>query len=474
MSRKFVSAIEQFARRNEIDLITFPKGRRKEEVAQEYLESSDIKEGVLFIGKAQEFHKVVRTVKRVNKETGKSYPWLAMSRAPVNQYYFYCVDPDFGLFFIKLSSYFPYNGKVCLNGHEYAKCQLDQRGIGYEALENGFLSCEDPKALRRICQGLSDTKIERLVRKWFAKLPHPFPPKDRRAGYRYEISMLQAEMALTQVFDRPVSGRAFFDQVIRENLDLGRPDHVQLIFDRRILPKTEARFRTRVITHGVIPSVHLDYKSSRIKQYFKCGRALRTETVVNNTYDFGIKRKICNLSELREMGLKANRRLLDVQRFSSDSWMSEDQFDHITKPQVVGKQRATAIRFGDHRAMALLAALLVFRLSPCGFRNRDLRDHVAPLLGWTPEQTTQGKMTYDLRRLRLHGLIERTSGYRYHVTNLGFRAAAFLTKAYGRLFKPAACGFADVDHAPTRDLRNAFRRIDIAIEGFCREQRIIA
>ena len=109
--------------------------------------------------------------------------------------------------------------------------------------------------------------------------------------------MLQAEMALTQVFDRPVSGRAFFDQVIRENLDLGRPDHVHLIFDRRILPKTEARFRARVITHGVIPSVHLDYKSSRIKQYFKCGRALRTETVVNNTYDFGIKRKICNLSE---------------------------------------------------------------------------------------------------------------------------------------------------------------------------------
>jgi hypothetical protein len=474
MSRHFVATIERFAHERKLDVITFTKGQRKEDVAQEYLASSDDQEKVLFIGKAQEVHKVVRTERRMNPNTGASYAWLTMSRAPINQYYFYCFDDDFGPFFIKFSSYFPYNGKVCINGHEYAKRQLAKRGVAFEALENGFLSCENPKALQCICDGLSEKKIEALIRKWFAKLPHPFPPKDRSAGFRYEISIIQAEMARTQVFDRPLSGRVFFDDVIRHNLDLGRPEQAQLIFDRRILRKNKQRFRTRVITHGVIPSLHIDFKSSRIKQYFKGGRALRTETVINNTLDFGVRKKLPNLPELREVGFQANRRLLDVQRISSDCWIAEEQFDRLTRPQVVGSQRAPALRFGDHRAMALLAALLVFHLLPRGFRNRDLRDHVAPLLGCNSEQMTQGKVTYDLRRLRLHGLIERSSGYRYRVTDLGFRAASFFLLSYGRLLRPASAAFACFPNAPTRQLERAFQELDAAVRHLWEDPPMVA
>ena len=168
--------------------------------------------------------------------TGMTYPWVVDASAMVNHYYFYCVDDDFGPFFLKFCSYFPYNAKLCINGNEYAKCQLRKRGIDFEALDNGVLSCADPKALQRICDGLDDKKIDRLLRKWLARLPHPFDPRDRRAGYRYALSILQAEFALTQVLDRPVAGRIFFEQVIRENLDIGRPGQVQLIFDRRVKP----------------------------------------------------------------------------------------------------------------------------------------------------------------------------------------------------------------------------------------------
>ncbi|MGH8563777.1 MAG: hypothetical protein ACREXW_06660 [Gammaproteobacteria bacterium] len=95
------------------------------------------------------------------------------------------------------------------------------------------------------------------------------------------MSILQAEFSLTQVLDRPLTGRVFFEEVIRENLDLGRPSQVQLIFDRRVTRRTPGRFRSRVITEGVVPSLHVDYKSSRIKQYHKEGRALQTETTIN-------------------------------------------------------------------------------------------------------------------------------------------------------------------------------------------------
>ena len=77
-----------------------------------------------------------------------------------------------------------------------------------------------------------------MLRRWLARLPHPYIPQDRQAGYRYDLSILQAEFSLTQILDRPLSGRIFFEEIIRENLDLGRPDQVQLIFNRRVTKRT--------------------------------------------------------------------------------------------------------------------------------------------------------------------------------------------------------------------------------------------
>jgi hypothetical protein len=281
MTRAFVDALEDFARSNQLDVVTFEKKQRKEEVAAEYLRRFRGEEGVLFVGKAQEKAPVFRTERRKNPQTGASYAWLYRSTGMVNQYYVYALDRDFGPFFLKFCSYFPYNAKLCINGHEYAKRQLKQRGIKHEALDNGILTCDDPVMLQRICDQLSAAQIDALLRKWLRRLPHPFTAKDRSRDIRYNLSILQAEFSLTQVLDQPVTGRVFFEEVIRENLDIGRPDQVQLIFDRAIVRRgprpTPGRFRTRVITEGVYPSLHVDYKATRIKQYHKEGRALRTE-----------------------------------------------------------------------------------------------------------------------------------------------------------------------------------------------------
>ena len=275
----------------------------------------------------------------------------------------------------------------------------------------------NPKRLQQLCDGLSAAKIDALLRKWLTRLPHPFTGQNRKAGYRYDVSILQAELSLTQVLDRPWTGRIFFDEVIRENLDLGRPDQVQLIFGRRVTKQTPGRFRTRVLTEGVTPSLHSDYKRSRIKQYHKEGRALRTETTINESRDFRLGKRLVNLPALRQIGFQANRRLLDVQQISQDCAVGEDAFRRLSEPVLVEDQRASALRFADATVQALLSALLVFRLLPRGFSNRDLRDHWTPLLGKTPEALTPGQMTYHLRRLRLHGLIERVpKSHRYRVT----------------------------------------------------------
>jgi hypothetical protein len=128
-----------------------------------------------------------------------------------------------------------------------------------------------------------------------------------------------------------VTGRIFFEEVIRENLDIGRPKQVQLIFDRWVTRSTPGLFRTRVITDGVIPSLHVDYKGTRIKQYHKEGRALRTETTINNANDFYIGKRPHNLPALRRIGFQANRRLLEVQKITHDCIMAEETFQQINR-----------------------------------------------------------------------------------------------------------------------------------------------
>ncbi len=465
ISAAFVAAIKAFAERENVPLIDFKRGQRKDDIAKAHLARFSGDEGILFVGRAQEKTTVFRTEKRHNRTTGRPYAWIVQSSAIVNQFYVYAVDADFGPFFLKFSSYFPYTGRLCLNGHEWAKRQLAKAGIAYEPLDNGFRSCTDPARLQAICEGLGPAHIEALLRKWLARLPNPYSEADRAAGYRYELSVLQAEVSLTQVFDRPQTGRIFFEEVIRENLDLGRPDQVGLIFDRKVIRTTPGPFRTRVITAGVVPHLYVDYKSSRIKQYHKEGRALRTETVINDARDFAIGKRLVNLPALREVGAQANRRLLDVQRISHDPILGETTFARLTQPTLVNGQRASALRFADQRTQTLLSALVIFRLQPAGFRCGDLRAYLAPLCGFAPVELRQGRLSYELRRLRLHGLVERIPGsHRYRVTDLGFRTALFFARAYARLIRP---GFAQlVDPRPTADsrLRRPFEQFELAID----------
>jgi hypothetical protein len=418
---------------------------------------------------------VFRTEKRRSPTTGLPYPWIVRSSAMVNHYYVYAMDRDFGPFFLKFCSYFPFNAKLCINGHEYAKRQLAKEGIAFEALDNGVLSCADPARLQRICDGLSAAKIDALLRKWLRLLPHPFTGADRRAGYRYDLSILQAEFSLTQVLDKPQHGRQFFEQVIRENLDLGRPEQVQLIFKRRVQRNTPGLFRTRILTQDVTPSLHVYYKNTRIKQYHKESRALRTETTINNTRDFGVGKRLCNLPELRAIGFAANRRLLEVQRLSHDCVLAEDTFQAVNGPVAQGRQRASGLRFADARTRPLLEAIILFRQLPDGFRSADLRRHLAALSARDPQAITQAAATYQLRRLRLHGLIERVpKSFRYRVTQLGLRVALFFTRAYNRLLRPGLAAALPSLRAIATPLRRAFDLIDAQLHASIQKARLAA
>jgi hypothetical protein len=479
----FTADIEHFVAARGLDLVRFGKGQRKDEVTAGYLRRAGadgrglVPAQVLYVGVAQQKQKVFRTVKRRNPVTGATNPWLVPASGVINQYCFYCFDEEFGPVCAKFSGYFPYTGRLILNGNEYAKRQAARAGIGFVPLDNAFAAVDDVAAVQAICDGLDAAKISALAGRLLALLPHPFTADDTAAGYRYELSVLQAGFSLTQTLDAPVTGRIFFDQLIRGNLGIGRPDQVSLIFDRRIIRKgkhaTPGRFRTRVITDGVTPSLHIAYKDSKIKQYHKLGKALRTETTINDPRDFGVANGLSHLPELKETGFTATRRLLDVQRISHDPAEGAATLAALTQPAISPAGTRTAgMPITSPRVQALLAALCVFRLLPNGFTHRDLRTHLAPWPGLTPEAMTSGQITYDLRRLRIHGLIQRIPGtFRYQVTAAGIGQARFLTRLTQRLLIPGLAELTDPGPSP---LRTAARAYDAAIDELARQAMLTA
>jgi hypothetical protein len=261
-------------------------------------------------------------------------------------------------------------------------------------------------------------------------------------------------------------GREFFEELIRDNLDLGRPDRVQLIFDRVVTNKTPGEFRTRVIQAGVHPSLHIEYKNFHLKQYFKEGRGCRTEGTFGNPKDFDVNKGLANLPYLQKIGRAINRRLLEVERVSHNSGLSGDSIQRVVQPTVTGDgEKAPALKFGHPRVMALFLALTLFQHLADGFHNRDLRVLAADLPGVTTEQYTASPMTYDLRRLRLKGLIFRPPRtHRYFVTPYGWKLARLFSRLEARVFRPAVAVFTSNGAVLPFPLRASLDRVDAQLD----------
>ena len=480
MTEAFAAQIHHYIESRDLDLVHFTKDDRKDDVAKEYLADHDGGERILFVGRAQERTAVWRTRQRRDPVTGKRYPWLVKDSAMVNHWYFYGFDRDFGPFFIKFCGYFPFTAQIYLNGHEYAMQQCRRAGIAFTAADNAFAAVADVPAVQAICDGMTPERISRFVGKWLGRLPHPFTVADDEADYHWELSVQQVELATTQVLDRPAAGRIFFDQLIRDNLDIAHPDKVRIVFDRQIrrrgTHRTPGSFCTQVITAGVDPYLYLYYKKTQVKQYLKEGVALRTETTINSPRDFGIGKALTHLPALQHIGYTANRRLLDVERLSHDPATGLTALTALTHPVVSDTgTRIPGLRFTDPRVQALMTVCCTLALLPAGFTNRDLRDRLAPLLGHPPETMTSGQTSYDLRRLRAHGFIERIDATRrYRLTPDGLAHALFLTHLTKRFLIPAMSQISDPDPLPGSRLRTASRAYQAAITDLAHRAHLAA
>jgi hypothetical protein len=471
---RFRRSVESFASSNGIPWVRFGKGDRKIDVMQPYLaaQAATGRSGVAAVGVAQEFQRVWSAYQRDTQAAAPQYTFAKADRR-VTCYYFYLWDDDFGPAFIKVCAYFPYPAKIWVNGHEWAKRQALKAGIGFTALSNGFASCDDPAGLQGICDRLQPGTIEVFAQRWLHRLPMPFGSRDRDAGYWWECSMRQVEVSRTIVFDAPCRVRLFFEALIADNLDLGRPENVEIIFGRRVRCDTPGTFRTAIDRPVIDPDdkgvvVNVFYKHSRVKQYLKEGRALRIEAVINCPRDLRCNARLPNLAELQDKARAINRRILETERAGQGTVLASPAFERIAHPSVTADGRRTpALRFGDPRVMALAGALCNTLLTAAGITNKSLRALMTGLLN-TPY--SPGQMTYDLRRLRLAGLIRRIEHTnRYIPTPDGIAMAVFYTKLHNRLLRPLMA--ADQPQAPP-ELRQALDVISQHVDDYISHARL--
>jgi len=318
LTDRFTQAVHRFADQHDVPLIPFVRGQRKDDVAAGYRARFTGDQGVVFIGVAQEKMKAFGARKVVGPSGHVAFEFSRRSVA-VKHVYFYVQDAEWGPAFIKVGTYLPFPVRIGLNGHEWAKQHLRRLGIPFQALDNGFRWCAEPERLQQVCDALSPADVQAFFDRWLACLPWPLTSEDRLAGYRHRLSLWQVEVSLTQVFSEPSWGRRLFERVIRDNLDLGRPDRVSLLFPTRLTratPPPPFGYRTRVITRGVQPSLHVDFKRSHVKQYFKEGWALRTETTFNDPTDVQPTKALATLPNLRQVGQRINAQLLETERLA--------------------------------------------------------------------------------------------------------------------------------------------------------------
>ena len=419
------------------------------------------------IGVAQEFQRVWTAYER-QTSTGTPRWWFTTDDRRVSCYYFYLWDLDFGPAFVKICTYFPYPAKIWINGHEWAKRQAAQAGIGFRELSNGFAASDDPAALQAVCDRLGPGVITVFAERWWSRLPLPFTSTDRAAGYWWDIAMRQVEIAKTIVFTAPRHARAFFEALAADNLDIGRPDNMEIIFNRQIRSTTHGVFRTAVDRDNDGVVVNAFYRHSRIKYHLKDQRALRIETVINDTYDLNILRRIEHLEEVTAKARDINHRLLDTIRVGQDCVLASPAIERVAQPTLTEDgRRAPALRFGDPRVVALTGALCLSLFAVTGVTNKSLRALTARLLG-TGYSTSQ--MTYDLRRLRLNGLIQRIEHtHTYTLTPDGQRLAIFYTKLHNRLLRPLMA--ADQPQAPP-ELRQALSTINRHVDSYIGRARL--
>ena len=413
---------------------------RKETVVAKVLEARGDHPGLVHVISAMEACDAYQPWH--DKQTHKTY--VRPDTGKCLHYYFYFLDDELGLIYLRAPTWAPFRLQFYCNGHSWLARRLAAEGIGFTAADNAFVRIDNWTRAQELADGFSPDRLHRVLDHYAALC---CPVLDVFAQV-YHWSLMQVEYATDVVFRSAATLEPLYGQLTRESVLSVKAEQIASFLGHKITPQLAQELGTQFSTRIEGTCIKHRFGSSSIKMYDKFGCVLRIETTTNDVSFFKhhrkvehrqgpptralapVKKTIYSLIDLREILLGCNRRYLAHLSALDDFSAGVRALDKLTKPRSIDGKTVKGINFFDPIDDALLHALQNPRVNIAGIRRADLRPLVNGL--------SQARLSRQLRRLRDIGVIKRVAGtYRYYLTRMGRAATAALCRVTQSVIIPA-------------------------------------
>ena len=465
--------VDAFARNQQIPVEWAEKGVRKEEYVRSYLQRVERQKrfGVYFIMKSMELGPSFRISRPKFPTADPDYRIIAPQRGRYTHYYFYIHDEVLGPMMLCVGSFLPFHITYYLNGHHFIERELLRLGLHFRKDDNAFLASSDPAALQAAADRLSPTIIRQRLEHWTWTVGPKFSQSDRAAiNLKRQYSLQQVEYCRNLIFRRNWPIHKLFERSCDIGLLRLTPDKITQIFGFRLTKRLRGKLQTVLeqVEHG-----HHVFracaKSAVLRMYEKGSTFLRLEVLSNRLKDFGHRKSLDDLAEVRQTLAAVTDRFAAFEATALNVHVDFPLFQRLALPISAGRAKVPGIKIHDTRMIRLMEALLHCGTQIHGWRTAHLHQVILATFALLPATYTLTQLRYDLRKMKGHDLIQRDgSRYAYRLTDKGTRVALVFVLFHQRVCGPLANSLfnqpAAADLPPATPLEAAYRKADKSIQ----------
>jgi hypothetical protein len=421
-------------------ILEAPKGRR-DDFMDAYFKRA-LADEVVAIVRAREPARIL--IANGNKKDDRWH--LQLAQRWVIQYNFYINDARWGRMFVRVCPYFPFSARVCLNQHYWLANRMREQGIHFQQCSNAFSMCSDAKRLQEISDSLSARDLLTCGQKWLASCTPFFTEHERKqAGCQHRLFFAQVEYCDNLIFERRAALDALGERLLDANRTIGQPNKITTIFGRKVTKRYGGKLQT-VIEDLDLPNpvIRSHYGNGFIKQYVRDHLNLRTEPATNDVTDYGVKKAIENLPQLREKMSSIVDRYHDVQQDILETFVDRGQLRKLAEPTVLPSgKRIPGLKLDHPRQLALMHALVRFAhiATASIFTTQQIYPYALEALGTSADKYSLASLRYDLSKLRAKGLAYKVAKSRRHrLTPEGYSVCLVFLKLFERIYAPLTAG----------------------------------
>ncbi len=416
-------------------------GVRKESIISKKIEQRGIHPGIVHIISVMETCNTFQPWH--NKATGKTF--LRPDKSKCLHYYFYFIDEQLGLGYVRVPTWCPFRLQVYINGHNLLASELKNAGINYTMIDNAFDSIEKVEKAQEISDNISVAKIHRKLE----ELAWKFCPVYKEFNLRYHWSVMQAEYATDIVFKKQEDLQQIYDELMATAIHTVKPENIATFLGQKLDPRYQGEVGNNYNVRIEGSRIKHTMGSVSIKMYKKFSKILRIETTSNDISFFKhyrevvhrdgttshemapLKKNIYSLSFLTDNLKASNKRYLEFISAFDNKEVGRERLEKITSSKSENNRNYKGFNFFSADDLTILLAIVRGEFNINGFRNKNLQK----LLGFTGS-----KISRLIKRLRVHGLIKKAAdSYKYYLTKIGKETLIMAQKIKEVVLVPAYC-----------------------------------